>query len=217
LAHIEELVSVITDPPSSHSDHVDESDESDPAPSNVALTVHRWIDVRDINLFLSIPKRMQVGETHVYTTAYMDGTGYDDEPRTPSMKHIQTLVRKSRQLGEDVILSSQPYHQRYVGVCQSSSVMSLPVDIAIGPEEDEEEVEKGVAGDEGDLADVAKVEPVGYLKISNVVKCRNNQTHTDALDAVLSPKCVQEGKGESGDQYTMLYRCELYGTHLIDI
>jgi hypothetical protein len=66
----------------------------------------------------------------------MDRAGYNDEPRTPSMKHIQTLVGKPGQFGEDVILSSESYHQWYVGVCESSSVMSLPIDIAIGPEED---------------------------------------------------------------------------------
>lgn len=44
--------------------------------------------------------------------------------------------------------------------------MGLPVDIAIGAEEYKEEVEKGVSGDERYLADIAKVEPIGYLQVS---------------------------------------------------
>jgi hypothetical protein len=55
--------------------------------------------------------------------------------------------------------------------------MSLPVDIAIGPEEDEEEVQKGVGGDEGDLANIAKVEPVGYLEMRNVVMSSKQSSH----------------------------------------
>lgn len=44
--------------------------------------------------------------------------------------------------------------------------MSLPVDITVGAEEYKEEVEKGVSGDERYLADIAKVEPIGYLHVS---------------------------------------------------
>ena len=82
------------------------------------------------------------------------------------MKHVQTLVCKSRQFGEDIVLPSQPYDQRYIGVCKPSSMMSLPVDITVGAEEYKEEVEKGVSGDERYLADIAEVEPIGYLHVS---------------------------------------------------
>lgn len=49
--------------------------------------------------------------------------------------------------------------------------MCLPVDIPGSAEEDEEEIEKGVAGNEGYLADIAEVEPISNLNIS-CIACR---------------------------------------------
>lgn len=66
----------------------------------------------------------------------MYGTGDDDEPRTPPMKHIQTLVRESSEFREHVVLARKTNDQGYIGVCQASSVMCLPVDISLGAEKD---------------------------------------------------------------------------------
>lgn len=140
MTHVEELIGVITDPPGSHSNHVDESSETDPTPSDITLTVHRRIDIGDVHLCESAFKLTWIKLTHVYTTTDMNRTGYNDEPRTPTMKHVQTLVCKPRQFGEHVILPSQPYDQRNIGVCKPSSMMSLPVDITVGAEEYKEEV-----------------------------------------------------------------------------
>jgi hypothetical protein len=88
----------------------------------------------------------------------MDGTHYNDEPCTPSMKYIQALISESSHFRDNIILPSQSNDKGYIGIYQSGSMMSLPVDISRGPEEDEKEVQEGVCGYEGDLTDIAEIE-----------------------------------------------------------
>jgi hypothetical protein len=60
------------------------------------LTMYRWVHIGNVHLLVSFD--LAPGKwTHVDAPADMDSTGNDDEPSTPPMQDIQTLVRESSQ------------------------------------------------------------------------------------------------------------------------
>jgi hypothetical protein len=79
------------------------------------------------------------------------------------MKYIQALISESSHFRNNIILPSQPNDKGYIGIYESGSMMSLPVDISRGAEENKKEVQKGVCGYKGDLTDIAEIKQVGYL------------------------------------------------------